>query len=212
LIAALLHCVLLLLADPPAVLPGCQCESIKKTNGWCHQCSIGYIAGVEIKSYGLVEALDTHGHAVDPAGLECEACRAAAASNSICKRCGWGIAGNKIYGSRLTYYLALGEARDLGAVTCAACRGHARSTGWCQSCQIGWVGHFAFRERAKWEPAAKEYSLLLLAVDTLKRCEDCALARYYGSYCPKCNQWYKDGQPAEAPRPVKKTPPDTESP
>ena len=60
----------------------------------------------------LFEALDAHGHRIDPETLDCDSCRLAYVSDGYCEdhRRGWirGLA----YLTPLTYYLARGE-RDL---------------------------------------------------------------------------------------------------
>ena len=173
----------------------CSCDEIRWTNGWCGHCTTGYVAGLEVGSYTLIDALDTHGHVVTPAWLECDLCRKASAENGSCARCGWGIVGERIYGSKLTYYLALAKPTDRGGIRCERGESHTGNSGWCESCGLGWVGPFALDDRAVYEAAHREYQLLQVAVETLNRCESCALACYYGSICPTCKVVYRDGQP-----------------
>lgn len=182
--------------DPPAEVP-CSCDILRRSNGWCRQCRVGYVAGARIESHVLFDALDLRGHPVDIPSLECEGCRQAASKNSICARCGWGIAGGKVYSSKLTYYLALAQ-QESDPIECDSCRTCSSGAGWCESCGRGWTGSFAYRDRRVYEAAAREYALLKLAVRTLDRCETCAVARYFGSRCPACGIEYRDGEPLEA--------------
>jgi hypothetical protein len=176
---------------------GCSCSQNEWANGWCDDHSVGYAAGLEIKSSVIAEALDFHGHQITPMALECESCRSAAAENALCERCGWGIANSRIYGSKMTYYLALGEPRDQGLIHCETCRRLAAGEGWCERCGQGWIGHFAYQERAVHTAAVQEFQLLQRALDTLARCEICALACYYSTHCPNCRITYRDGEPIE---------------
>jgi hypothetical protein len=178
---------------------GCTCDEIRRSNGWCWSCETGYVAGLEVRSYTFLEALDPHGHTVTPELLECEFCRTASAENGICERCGWGIVGDRIFGSKLTYYLALAKRVDGPRNPCRSVEGHAGETGWCGSCRTGWIGQFLYDDPAVYEAVAREYRLLQLAIETLDRCESCALARYYGSVCPTCKLAFRDGQPNATP-------------
>ena len=40
----------------------CTCAEARSVNGWCEAHAVGYVAGLEIRSAELFEALDTHGH------------------------------------------------------------------------------------------------------------------------------------------------------
>ena len=51
------------------------CEEARRTNGWCAAKNVGYVASVEIRSHALYEALDAHGHDIDPAAVTCATCR-----------------------------------------------------------------------------------------------------------------------------------------
>lgn len=140
----------------PHLEPGCRCEYIRLHNGWCQEDSVGYLAGVRVPSFVLMEALDPEGHVVDPASLECASCREALKSGGLCARCGLGIVGNRIFASKLSFYAARGDTSGTGV--------------------------------------AREQALLRSAVGELTRCEPCAIALYFGSYCPLCNVSYVDGK------------------
>lgn len=177
--------------------PQCRCEEVKLVGGWCVPDSVGYVAGLRVSSFTLLEALDPEGHSVDVASLECAGCREAAAHNGICAICNRGIKDGKIYASKLTYYLALGEpagAADINGVASAErAAQHRGESGWCSRCGIGWIGRYRYHDRAVYDAAAHEIGLLRLALDTLPRCETCAVAQYFGTYCPLCNLTYHDG-------------------
>lgn len=175
----------------------CSCEQNKSSNGWCDPCGMGYVAGVRILSQMLVDALDVHGHPVDVGTLECDLCRDAAAADAVCQRCGWGFVDGAIYGSRLTYYLSLGQRGAKEGSRCDSCRERREGAGWCDSCASGWVGSFQFVEWDVHEATDREYRLLLLAVENLERCETCAVACYFGSSCPHCGVTYVDGRAVE---------------
>ena len=180
----------------------CRCVTAKLTNGWCSQCEVGYVASVKIPSYMLFEALDAHGHTVSPDRIKCESCQKVLQNDGFCERCKIGFVRKKAYFSRLTYCLARGDVKDLSKITCSSCR-QLKEPGWCDHCKMGLVGNVAFRDRESLAQAAKEYRLLLSAVETLKRCEMCAVARFTGSKCPKCQISYRDGKRDEPQAPKK---------
>lgn len=204
---ALLLAVPLASAAPP-VETSCTCEAARLDNGWCDGCGIGYVASVGIKSHMLYEALDAHGHEIDPDSIECRTCQAALASDGFCESCNWGFVGKELYFSRLTYHLARGEIKDVRKLTCRVCVKNARQTKlplegqrWCDACGLGMVGNVAFRDRKDYEAASKELERLLKAVRTLERCEYCAVALFMDARCPRCGISYKDGKRTEADAP-----------
>ena len=71
--------------------------------------AVGYVAGREIRSRELHDALDAHGHDVDVATLPCASCRAAAREDGFCATHGRGFVGGRAYLSPLAYHLARGE-------------------------------------------------------------------------------------------------------
>ncbi len=98
----------------------CTCEENQRAAGWCGPCATGYVAGQEVRSATLFEAIDTHGHEVDVSSLECPGCKTAASRNDICATCDRGIVDGRIYASKLSYYLALGEAKNAAEIAAAA--------------------------------------------------------------------------------------------
>jgi hypothetical protein len=100
--------------DTGAVTPGttalaCTCAEERGRNGWCAVCSRGYAAGLEVRSKLVHEALDLHGHDVQPEAFECPRCREALAGDGFCADCARGFVGGRAYLSPLAYSLARGE-------------------------------------------------------------------------------------------------------
>jgi hypothetical protein len=101
----------------------CTCARARLRNGWCDACRVGYVAGVPVRSAMLFEALDAHGHDIDPASIECAECRAAIGTDGFCPACRRGFVKGQLYFSRLTYAIANGSFVDPVAITCPHCRG-----------------------------------------------------------------------------------------
>lgn len=93
--------------------PACDCAVSKLYGGWCKGCGVGYLAGIEIKSADMFEALDAHGHDIMPERIRCQRCREAIPKDGYCKICRMGFVNKLAYLSRLTYLLAQGEPRAL---------------------------------------------------------------------------------------------------
>ncbi len=180
-------------AAPAAEDPACVCAEARKHHGWCRACEVGYVAGHRIESEMLFEALDAHGHDIDPRGLTCDSCLAAHADGGFCAEHGMGFVTGQAYMSRLSYELARGETLDVATLNCPACREHARAHGWCAECQRGMVGSVAIRDRAAYENAARAFRTLLAALEKVRECELCASAMVGDGRCPVCKISYKDG-------------------
>ena len=172
----------------------CTCEVSKSRGGWCNACDLGYVAGVAIKSEMLFEALDAHGHHIDPESMKCEGCRKALANDGFCENCQWGFVGKQLYHSKLTYYLAKGRPKSKSAISCATCQAHTGKPTWCESCKIGLVGSVVYTDKGAFETVAEEYGRLRQAVDLSAKCEDCGVAFFMGTKCLKCNISYKGGK------------------
>ncbi len=187
---------LLSMAHPPPVQVGCACAVITPTpGGWCQQCAVGFVAGRKITCPQLVEAIDTHGHPVSRAGLDCPQCRVAFDARALCTTCNWGFVGDRLFFTPLTWALARGTYSDPTKVTCAECRSMLSSGGWCAPCARGRVGDFTWRERSIYDIARRDYARLLDAANTCKRCPQCATAQFFGSSCPRCKKSFKRAQP-----------------
>jgi hypothetical protein len=183
-------------AHPPPKHSGCACVTLKRTGGFCLPCKAGYIADLRITSAVVIEALDTHGHIFIADSLECPSCRRAAARNGRCTTCHRGFVGNKIYASKITYYLALGQPIEGVRPSCAKCRSTSGSTGWCTECKKGWIAHYAYGDFKVWQVASTEYGRLRTALKSIETCEYCVLARYADRICIKCKTQFKNGRTA----------------
>ncbi len=172
---------------------GCTCAEAKLKHQWCAVCKVGFVAGVRIESQRLYEEIDAHGHDIDPKQFECPTCRQAIASDGFCEKCRMGFVHQKAYMSRLTYYIARGETKDVASIACPACRKNAQYHGWCEACGVGMVGNVAFKSKADFEAASRAYDVLIEAVRTLKRCLDCAVAMVLDGRCPTCKVAYREG-------------------
>jgi hypothetical protein len=184
--------------EPSADASACTCAQARLRHQWCAACKVGYVAGLRIESHLLFEEIDSHGHDVDPARIECPSCRKALAVDGFCERCTMGFVHKQAYMSRLTYYVAKGETKDIDKIACPSCRENSQTHGWCDACGVGMVGNVAFKVRDDFEPAAKAYGVLCEAVRTLKRCESCAVAMVLDGHCPFCKLTYRNGAKVEA--------------
>ncbi len=188
-------------SSPMTKAPVCTCDTIKRTDGWCELCKVGYLVGVKIESASFFELLDAHGHQIDPRLLVCDPCRVLYESHGYCPRCHVGFVGKQMYFSKLTYYLARGKVSDAGGITCTTCLTNAQKSGWCSVCKIGMVGHRAYRDRSEFEQTAKLREILISAIPLEKECWSCALAMINDGTCLKCNTSFLGGHrvPAKSP-------------
>jgi hypothetical protein len=184
-----------------APIQDCSCAKAKIEGGWCDKCKAGYLAGVRIESSDLFEALDAHGHDVDPASIRCPSCRAALDSDGYCEKCHFGFVQKKAYLSRLTYLIAKGEAKKPNQIVCDVCRKNAEHHGWCERCGVGMVSNVSHRDRRLYDQLIKEYERLLAAVEMQKKCVWCSIAMMTDGRCPDCKITYKDGRRAEMKKP-----------
>ena len=113
---------ILFLCTAIAPRPDCTCPDSKVSSGWCRACQVGYVASVEIRSALLFEALDAHGHQINPDSIECGSCRTALESDGFCDACKRGFVAKELYFSPLTYHLAKGKVRDTSRIACRTCR------------------------------------------------------------------------------------------
>jgi hypothetical protein len=212
-------CILLLIAGGPGGAPPaapaveaaataapCTCDVAIETNGWCEAHQLGFVGSIEIESYKLWEALDAHGHLLDPKNFECAACREAFATGGICAEHRLGFVDGLGYFSRLTYHLAKGKKRPLAGITCPACRRNALEHGWCEEHGLGMVGNIAIEGRSDWDHVAKAIGMLEAAIAAAPRCETCATAIALDGYCPFHQMDYRDGKAVPPPAPVEATP------
>jgi len=194
------------LAVAHALAADCTCKDARRHGGWCNECDVGYVAAVRIESADLFEALDAHGHQIDPKRIECSSCQEGLKSDGFCDRCSMGFVEKQAYLSRLTYHLALGKQIAEADIACKVCKELAGKTGWCKKCRRGWIGFVSIDHKKDYDQAAKAYAILVAAVKMLQKCDTCAVAMVPGARCPSCNVFYKDGQPTEPPNRTKSHP------
>lgn len=181
-----------------AAISACRsCDVARIMNTWCDRCGVGYIAGAAIPSRPLFDALDAHGHDVVPELISCETCRPLIVTGGYCERCRFGWVNGMAYLSRLTYYIARGEPRDLRGLPCRTCRANTQKHGWCAACNRGMVGNVAIHRREDFDGACRAYDLMLASLAELPRCEYCALCIQTDFECYKCRIAWKDGRPAK---------------
>jgi len=181
--------------DPASSLADeCVCATSRAINGWCAIHEFGYIGGVKVTSRWLHEAADAHGHQVDPTTFNCTDCRRAIETDGFCPTHRIGFVGKLAYFSRLTYELARGEVRRAPSIACATCRKNSESYGWCARSKIGMVGEVALRDRASFDQAVAALKIFMIANETARRCDRCAVAIITDTECPVCRIAYKDGK------------------
>jgi len=181
-------------ANPPrdnATAGVCTCAAAKIKNGWCALCKVGYVAGIRIGSEMLFDALDAHGHDVDPQRIQCRSCQTALDNDGYCEPCRMGFVRKQAYLSRLTYILARGETLDAGTSACATCKANAARYGWCDACKAGMLGNHRLRDPALFALGTKELDRLYEALATLDKCETCAVAKMCDGTCITCKISYK---------------------
>ena len=189
----LLSCATVSIAEEP-----CTCAEARLVNGWCTAHDVGYVAGLELRSADLHEALDAHGHELDPRELGCPTCLEAH-PNGFCATHYRGFVNGLAYFSTLTYQLARGQVKEPSGMTCPVCKKNSVSHGWCSRCAVGMVGNVEIRDREDFSIAAAEYDKLRKANEAASRCGMCAVSMMYDAECPICKITYKDGNKSEAP-------------
>ena len=185
--------------DPARLHPGfdpqspCTCDVARMSNGWCWHCNIGYIAGRRVECARLFETLDPHGHQLDLQSLNLEVCHDAMRNDGYCDAVGIGFVKGLAFFTRLTYGLGMGTPIEPSAISCAECRAHVDDPGWCDRCHRGMVGNVAITDRDLFERTAREYRILLMAMERAKTCEWCAAAMVVHHTCPNCRISYEGG-------------------
>jgi hypothetical protein len=192
------------LAHEPAV----PCAEARRTHGWCAAEQVGYVAGVEIRSHRLYEALDAHGHDIEPKAVTCGTCRKAIETDGFCPAHRMGYVGGQAFLSPLTWHIARARTIDPGTVACRVCRRHTRGIGWCDRHRVGIAGPVAIDDRARFEEFQAAYRILLAAVEKSAACDACAAALVADGYCATHRVKYKDGQAAPGPNPSRGPGPD----
>jgi hypothetical protein len=172
----------------------CSCPEARRVDGWCEAHATGYIAGLPVASQLVHEALDAHGHEVDPATFDCPRCRAAIAASGFCDEHSVGFVRSMAYFSRLTYEIARGTRSEPQRLECKVCRKNSESLGWCDRCKAGTIGNVVIRDQEAYARAASALRMVQDALVVAKRCERCAVAMVTSSQCPLCRISYKDGK------------------
>jgi len=187
--------VLLLLAGTlPMPAAECNCSTVKERDSWCEVHAIGYIAGLGIRTYVLFEALDAHGHEVDPAAFPCPNCRRAIEADGFCEEHRVGFVSGLAYFSRLTFLVASARATGGSAVPCPECRKVAQQNGWCDACGgAGFIGPVRFPGKRAYQEVVRALELVRRADVVGQRCAQCAAAMVTDSICPVCKLDYRDG-------------------
>jgi hypothetical protein len=175
----------------------CHCAKAETTDGWCAKCSVGYYAGQRVASEKLFKLLDRHGHHVSAETTRCAQCRAAMRSGAFCDDCHMGYVHGHGFFSRLCYHFAKGRLLtdvppDAARKACCPANGD-----WCPTCHRGSVGNRLFDGERDFTDAGRYYEVFKSALQTLQRCENCAMAMIADSRCPDCRITYKDGKPVE---------------
>ena len=176
---------------------GCTCHVPNEIGSWCEIHQVGHVALVEITSRSLFDALDTHGHDVDPSTFSCGACQAAIRTDGFCEEHRTGFVSQRAYFSRLTHVLAKGSPRSMAEIDCPVCRENARTLGWCDSCRIGMVGRIAIEDNESFDHVSRALAIVAVAQEAAATCEYCAVAIVTDTQCPVCRIRYRDGKPVE---------------
>ena len=190
----------------PSLHPGtndpsyCSCIEAKFIDGWCEFHTVGWVAGLRVRSSMLFETLDPHGHEIGHDSVTCSTCRTAITNDGYCDPCHIGWQRGLGYMTRLTWLLSKGRRATDSVALCGSCRlastAPARvSARWCTACKGGVVGNVFFRDRELFDKARLALDILRVAIAECPRCELCACAMVYDRRCPDCGITYLDGRP-----------------
>lgn len=162
------------------------CIEVLPVNGWCEDCSHGLVAGLVIPSREFHDSLDAHGHEVDTETILCNLCREVAREDQFCPRCRHGFVAGQLYFSELTWSLARGKSAP-SDLRCTGCREHVGGLGDCDECQRCWVGTVCFISTQDARRAEGQYRRLLVALERLPDCSECAIGGFFGLPCRSCS-------------------------
>ena len=193
---------IVLFAGASLALAGdCVCKAAKSDNGWCKDCSVGYVSGVKLESQKLYAALE--GMEVKKDDVKCAGCKTAmAAGNGECSACHLMFENGVAYKSAVAADLAAGKHMTQSAddIKCAGCKKAALAGhGWCDHCNGGIVGHQWMTEKDQYEAAVAAHGTLVKASKAAGKCEGCAIAMVTDGTCEHCNVSFKNGELAKAP-------------
>ena len=195
-VAVLLSTLVLLLLSGPTPEPpaACTCTVALEIDGWCDVHRVGYVAGVEIRTQLLFEALDAHGHEVDLTSFDCPACRHAIETGGFCSEHRIGFVNGLAYFSRLTYLLARARSHGTPGAHRPECASAAAAGGWCESRDVGFVGSVVFRDRRDFDEVTRALDRVRRADAVGPRCEHCAAAMATDTICAVCKLEYRNGE------------------
>ena len=167
--------------------PACSaCVDALRVNGWCTTCAIGYVHAAPIVSEWAHEAFDAHGHEIEDWSHPCLDCSDALLSDGYCAHCSFGFIDGKLYFSKLTWSLGLGEVIDLWVLECASCLDFAGGAGWCDPCEFGLVGNARFDDREQFSTAQSEWQRLEDCLSREAGCARCVIYFYKDLPCGAC--------------------------
>ncbi len=185
----------------------CSCSVARQEHRWCAHCEVGYVAGQPVPSRSLFEALDAHGHDIDPTKIRCESCQKALSTDGFCDKCCFGFNGGLLYFSPLSWCVAKGTPRGVAESRpktpsqpqskpakgpCSVEHvGLPKDTQFCESCGEGIVGNVVFTEAHLFDIARDELRCLRLSVARLEECEICAIAQFLRSRCRQCDHDFR---------------------
>ncbi|MAB78617.1 MAG: hypothetical protein CMJ89_04615 [Planctomycetes bacterium] len=168
-----------------------SCADVHCLDGWCDSCSVGFIAGTEVSSKLVFDALDAHGHEYESESIDCESCQEAITTSDYCLDCSRGYWEGKAYFSVLSYQIAKAERGVEPG--CAGCKAAVDEARWCSECLCGRIGDVSIRNRDDFEKAAGAFMVLRKALEEVQRCELCAASMAIDGTCPRCKIAYRRG-------------------
>jgi len=167
--------------------PDCGgCAEAIPQHGECEECARRWIAGREVPSATLHEALDAHGHEVDVERIICLECAEMVEVDGFCRRCRMGWIGEQLYYSEFSWALHHGTVRSEEPLECRGCRELRGEAGTCGRCGTGWVGVVAFDDRSAHRIAMREFRRLEEAIERSRICDPCGATSFFGVLCPTC--------------------------
>lgn len=179
----------------------CACKVAKVENGWCADCSAGYVAGVKIKSRKLYDALD--GKTIkDASAIKCKACKTGLTNNGECKHCQVAFAGGKAFHSKPACCVSRGKAVETSAIKCESCKANFGGKGWCEGCKAGLVGNRVYADKAAYKEALMGREIIQKAAKVAEKCEGCAVAMVTDGECKGCKVSFKQGKALKAMKPA----------
>lgn len=189
--------VLVLGSLPASGEDKCICPQMNAASvAWCGHCGSGVAFGHPVKSQKLITVLQ--GAPVQPDQLKCPGCKQAAQAGGA--HCNKIFARGKAYDSFVAGAIAKGEVIEATQIECAQCKKAAAERGafFCTGCNRGFVDGLAFNSKEDFEAAKKADVILVRAVATTEKCEQCAVGMVTNGQCTHCKVTFKDGEPIKS--------------